>query len=180
MWGEHVRWDWTYTRWDWNEPWKWKVADWNKHRKTRKLWRMEGVLDLHNSGNELSLDLHKSGNELSLDLHINESPKWNSPLLDFSEFLPSWIPCVALEDDNWSMKSFPWEKLSQVFLSKARLNKFLTDNHHKAIYRVVRTELSFYRVYVCLSLTAENSRLHRSLSVSSYISSYIFPFLKYS
>ena len=33
----------------------------------------KGVLDLHKSGNELSLDLHKSGNELSLDLHINES-----------------------------------------------------------------------------------------------------------
>ena len=41
-------------------------------------------LDLHKSGNESSLDLHKSGNELSLDLHINESPKWNSSLLDFS------------------------------------------------------------------------------------------------
>ena len=39
-------------------------------------------LDLHKSGNELSLDLHKSGNKLSLDLHINESPKWNSSLLD--------------------------------------------------------------------------------------------------
>ena len=54
----------------------------------------EGVLDLYKFGNELSLDLHKSGNEfkldlqksgieLSLDLHINESPKWNSSLLDF-------------------------------------------------------------------------------------------------
>ena len=41
-------------------------------------------LDLYKSGNKLSLDLHKSGNELSLDLHINESPKWNSSLLDFS------------------------------------------------------------------------------------------------
>ena len=40
-------------------------------------------LDLHKSGDELSLDLHKSGDELSLDLHINESPKWNSLLLDF-------------------------------------------------------------------------------------------------
>ena len=30
-------------------------------------WR--GVLDLHKSGNELSLDLHKSGNEFSLDMH---------------------------------------------------------------------------------------------------------------
>ena len=40
-------------------------------------------LDLHKLGNELSLDLHKSGNELSLDLHINESPKWKSSLLDF-------------------------------------------------------------------------------------------------
>ena len=29
------------------------------------------------------LDLYKSGNELSLDFHINESPKWNSSLLDF-------------------------------------------------------------------------------------------------
>ena len=43
----------------------------------------ELCLDLHKSDNELSLDLHKSGNELSLDLHINESPKWNSSLLDF-------------------------------------------------------------------------------------------------
>ena len=43
----------------------------------------ELCLDLHKSGDELSLDLHKSGNELSLDLHINESPKWNSSLLDF-------------------------------------------------------------------------------------------------
>ena len=32
-----------------------------------KGWR--GILDLHKSGNELSLDLQKSGNELSLDLH---------------------------------------------------------------------------------------------------------------
>ena len=32
------------------------------------LW-VEGVLDFHKSGNELSLDLHKFGNELSLDLH---------------------------------------------------------------------------------------------------------------
>ena len=29
------------------------------------------------------LDFHKSGNEFNLDLHINESPKWNSSLLDF-------------------------------------------------------------------------------------------------
>ena len=28
-----------------------------------------GWIDLHKSGNKLSLDLHKSGNELSLDLH---------------------------------------------------------------------------------------------------------------
>ena len=28
-----------------------------------------GELDLHQSGNELSLELHQSGNELSLDLH---------------------------------------------------------------------------------------------------------------
>ena len=36
----------------------------------RKLGNFElGVLDLHKSGNELSLDLHKSSNELSLDLH---------------------------------------------------------------------------------------------------------------
>ena len=40
-------------------------------------------LDLHKSGIELSLDLHKSGNDLSLDLYINELPKWNSSLLDF-------------------------------------------------------------------------------------------------
>ena len=45
----------------------------------------ELYLDLHKSGKELSLDLHKSGKELSLDLHINESPKWNSSLLDFSK-----------------------------------------------------------------------------------------------
>ena len=43
-------------------------------------------LDLHKSGNELSLDLNKSHNELSLDLHTNESPKWNSSLLDFLIF----------------------------------------------------------------------------------------------
>ena len=30
----------------------------------RKLGRVEGVLDLHKSVNELSLNLHKSGNEL--------------------------------------------------------------------------------------------------------------------
>ena len=38
----------------------------------RKLGNWEGwmgVLDLHNSGNELSLDLHKTGKELGLDLH---------------------------------------------------------------------------------------------------------------
>ena len=68
--------------------------DQNEHWKTWKLRRVDGALDLHKSGNELSLhlqksgnelslDLHKSGNELSLDLHINESPKWNSSLLDF-------------------------------------------------------------------------------------------------
>ena len=33
-------------------------------------WRVEGILDLHKSGNELSLDLHKSGNQLSLDVRI--------------------------------------------------------------------------------------------------------------
>ena len=44
-------------------------------------WR--GVLDLHKSGNKLSLDLHKSGSKLSLDFHNNESPKWNSSLLEF-------------------------------------------------------------------------------------------------
>ena len=30
----------------------------------------------------MNLDLHKSGNELSLDLHINELSKWNSSLLE--------------------------------------------------------------------------------------------------
>ena len=38
---------------------------WNEHWKTQKLRRVEGVLDLHKSGNDLSLDLHKSSNELS-------------------------------------------------------------------------------------------------------------------
>ena len=52
-----------------------------------KLRRMEGILDLHKSGNELSLDLHKSGNELSFNLHINESPKWNSSLIDILVFI---------------------------------------------------------------------------------------------
>ena len=57
-------------RWDWNEPQKLKVGeDWNEHWKTQKLRRVEGVLHLHKSGNELSLDLHKSGNELSLDFY---------------------------------------------------------------------------------------------------------------
>ena len=36
-------------------------------RKLRN-W-MEGILDLHKSGNGLSLDWYKSGNELSLDIH---------------------------------------------------------------------------------------------------------------
>ena len=44
-------------------------------------------LDLYKSGNELSLDLHKCGTELSSDLHINKSPKWNSSLLDFLIYL---------------------------------------------------------------------------------------------
>ena len=44
-------------------------GDWNEHWKTWKLRRVEGVLDLHKSGNEWSLDLYKSGNELSLDLY---------------------------------------------------------------------------------------------------------------
>ena len=74
-------------------------------RKTWKLRWLEGVLNLHKfgnelsldlrksgnelsldsdkSGNELSLDLHKSGNELGLDLHINKLPKQNSSFLDF-------------------------------------------------------------------------------------------------
>ena len=104
--GEHVRWDWTHVRWNWNEPLKCKVGgDWNEHRKIRNSEGWIEVLDLHKSGNEISLDLHKSGNELSLDLqkssnelssdlhksgnelsldlHFNESSKWNSSLFDF-------------------------------------------------------------------------------------------------
>ena len=45
-----------------NGRWGGGGGDWNEHWKTQKLgtW-VEGVLDLHKSGNELSLDLHKSG-----------------------------------------------------------------------------------------------------------------------
>ena len=113
-------------RWDWNKPQKQKVGE--IEMNIRKLgnwelgWRVlldlqnsgnelsldlyksgnelsldlhkssnEFSLDLHKSGNELSLDLHKFGNELSLALHINESPKWNSSLLDFFIIAYQWM-----------------------------------------------------------------------------------------
>ena len=94
--GEHTKWDWTHMRWDWkktlrNGRWGWEIE--TNIRKFRNLeknsiqptlertpstgWRSgvspssweRDVLDLHKSGNELSLNLHKYGNELSLDLH---------------------------------------------------------------------------------------------------------------
>ena len=47
---------------------RWGEIEMNLRSRNLELgWR--GVLDLHKSGNELSLDLHKSGNEFSLDLH---------------------------------------------------------------------------------------------------------------
>ena len=74
-WGRRLKWT--------SDLETWKLGTWvegvlDLHKSGNEL-----SLDLHKSGNEFSLDLHKSGNELSLDLHINKSPKWNSSLLDF-------------------------------------------------------------------------------------------------
>ena len=104
---EYVRWDWTHTRWDWNEHqklkfllwwrgplvmifdgagaggpdggggrWGWQGARWDKAVGSRRA-RCQGRGSHHN---------------------INESPKWNSSLLDFFSIIVGvYGPCFMLQ-----------------------------------------------------------------------------------
>ena len=62
---------------DWNNYWKTQISILPTSRVPKpskyvvplSIQQERDELDLHKSGNELSLNLYKSGNELSLDLH---------------------------------------------------------------------------------------------------------------
>ena len=56
-----------------NRRWAGERLQWTLENSETWNLGVGGLLDLHKSGNELSLDLHKSGNELDLHKSSNES-----------------------------------------------------------------------------------------------------------